>query len=201
MAAHGIRVNVSAAAALMCAAICIFGGITPLFVIIGCALVHEAGHILVLKLYRVTISSIRIGISGAVIEHGSASYKVGILAAFAGPLSSFLLAVLLAALAKLLCLEYLYAASGVSASLGAFNMLPVYPLDGGRILFNAAALFLGEDRAYLSVRIVGSAFSVIILAFGIINSSSPGGKALIIWSICFLINYCKNPAFGIELTG
>lgn len=81
------------------------------------------------------------------------------LTALAGPVSNFLLAVLLIGLSKVISLYApyteiwaqifdfcLYSAAPLSIGLGLFNLLPIPPLDGSKVL----AVFL-PDRAYVQL--------------------------------------------------
>ncbi len=78
---------------------------------------------------------------------GTLSYAQETAAAAAGPAASVLFAVLLSASGRLFDAPGLYFASGVSLVFGAFNALPVLPLDGGRVLTGIAALLFGPFAA------------------------------------------------------
>ena len=62
----------------------------------------------------------------------------------------------------------LYAFSDVivstNISMAMVNLLPVYPLDGGRIIFAHLANKLGYDKAFLISKIVGAVFSFLLCA-------------------------------------
>lgn len=89
------------------------------------ALAHEISHILWIWLLGGTVYSIRAGVGGAVIHGELNSRGKEVLCIAAGPAGSLLLAAGYHIFPKLaLC----------AAVQGLFNLLPIYPLDGGRLL-------------------------------------------------------------------
>lgn len=89
-------------------------------------MVHELGHILVLRLYGVPVLGIRLGLTGAEIRTGYMLPVPEIVAALAGPVGSLALMALLP----------WYPELGICGLIqGIVNLLPVYPCDGGRIVY------------------------------------------------------------------
>jgi len=95
------------------------------------ALGHEAGHLLALRLAGAAVERVRLTAFGAEIQADTRylHYPREILCTLAGPAVNLILAVLLARIAGN------YLAAGVNLVLGAFNLLPVPALDGGRVLY------------------------------------------------------------------
>ena len=94
-----------------------------------CAGLHELGHLLAIWIVRIPIARIRISATGAEIQLQE-STKSMVSNAFimaAGPIFSLLTAILFAYQN-----QPMYA--GISFVLGAFNSLPILPLDGGQFL-------------------------------------------------------------------
>lgn len=87
---------------------------------------HEIGHLLVMHISGARICHIRLSAAGAVIQGGFVGYRQEQLCAAAGPVFSFLL--------SCCCFRPFPALAIVSGVLGLVNLLPIYPLDGGRIL-------------------------------------------------------------------
>lgn len=122
------------------ASLCIFGWVDRmlcLYFLIALAF-HEMGHLLIMKLVDIPVYRIRLSGAGAVIQGGFMGYRQEIVCAVMGPVGSVLLAIA--------CARRLPELSVLSAALAAVNLLPVYPLDGGRIFRGILLLYLEDDR-------------------------------------------------------
>ena len=146
------------------------------FAWLGASFIHEICHYFALKFIDTDICSIRIGTLGARIEADIPSYGREVLCAAAGPLGSLSLILLAKWYPRLAICGFVQAA---------YNLIPVFPLDGGRIILclvkryipnrlwvyklleNAALLMLGVLGIYCAVRLsmgVWMLFIPIILA-------------------------------------
>lgn len=88
------------------------------------ACIHELCHVLMICLCGGLVSSITIGASGAKIHTSPLSLSQEFLCALAGPCGSLLL---------LFFLRWIPRVALCGLVQGMFNLLPVYPLDGGRV--------------------------------------------------------------------
>ena len=88
------------------------------------AALHEAGHLAMLLWLRQPVHSLCLGLQGAVLRTGPLRYRDELLAAAAGPAMNL---ALLLAFSRTLPRFAL-----VNFCLLAYNLLPFYPLDGGR---------------------------------------------------------------------
>jgi len=109
------------------------------------AAVHEAGHLLILWLFHVPVFGISFRIGGAVIETAPVPLKEELICTAAGPFGSFLC---------LLFLRHFPLLAVCALFQGTFNLLPVYPMDGGRIL-QCLCLLLCPNRAAAICKITG----------------------------------------------
>ena len=175
-------------------------------------LLHELGHSIAAQYYKVTVKQIILLPIGGVaqLEEIPEDPKKELVIAAAGPLVNFALAVILILIAPLLG-QSLSTRSLVSfaASLGElsfssifiyvfitnlfialFNLIPAYPMDGGRILRALMATRLSYTRATSVAVVIGQLLSwglglwgflngnffLIILAFFIYSGAAQEGK-------------------------
>ncbi len=141
---------------------------------------HEMSHALVGRRYGVQFEGITLWIFGGIAEmtRDADKPRTEFLMAAAGPLASFLLAGLfylaaaglsLAGLAITVVgvLSYL---AWLNLILGVFNLVPAYPLDGGRIL--RSALWYRRDDVVSATRIAsafGNGFGWLLIGLGIFS--------------------------------
>lgn len=150
---------------------------------------HELSHSLVARLYGLKIGSISLFMFGGVAEmrHEPKEPKVELLMAGAGPLSSLVLAGALWLLHEIAAnsglplpvIGVLYYLAFINVALAIFNLIPAYPLDGGRML--RAGLWAWQKDIYRATKIasnIGSGFGVILMILGVlslINGAFVGG--------------------------
>ncbi len=141
-------------------------------------IIHEFAHSVVARHYGMPMKGITLFIFGGVAEMGDepSSPKVEFLMAVAGPATSILLALFftaLAAWAKDLgkpifgVLQYL---GGINGILAAFNLVPAFPLDGGRIL-RSILWGIGHNLRW-ATRIsskIGYFFAIILICLGFLQ--------------------------------
>jgi Zn-dependent protease/CBS domain-containing protein len=164
------------------------GGIAALLLFLS-VLLHELGHSYVALRYQIPIKQITLFIFGGMAHMGKEppSPRAEFLIAMAGPLVSLILGA--GCLGGTMAVESLFGQSGVhglivlgsllgmvNVQLGLFNLIPGFPLDGGRVL-RAGLWARNKDfnRATSQAALVGIGFGV---ALGLIGAILMTG----IWS-------------------
>jgi Zn-dependent protease len=138
-------------------------------------LLHEIGHSIMAIRYKLTVKSIKLYIFGGVSEITSEpkSAMAEFVIAFAGPFTSLLLAgifyllsMALTAYPPLLAMtKYL---AYINAILAAFNLIPGFPLDGGRVFRSIVwGLTRNLRRATEIAALLGHAIAFFFILLGV----------------------------------
>lgn len=145
-----------------------------------CIVFHEFGHALAAKVFSIKTRDIMITPIGGLARLEKMPRKAlqELVVTLAGPLVNLLIAMLLSLLIwaggssfrpdsgfpgladfpKLLVWINLF--------LFAFNLVPAFPMDGGRVLRSSIALILGFERATLIAGLLGQILALSFLVFG-----------------------------------
>ena len=170
-------------------------GIVSAFVYLACLLAHELAHSVVAMRRGVRVEGITLWLFGGVSRFSSESSSPGAQAwiTFVGPLTSLLLGVVffLASVAigggahyPSLLAATLAWLGFINILLGVFNLLPAFPLDGGRIL--QSLIWLRTRDRLRATRIaarIGMAFAFLFIAYGLITFFAAGSLIGGVWSI------------------
>jgi Zn-dependent protease len=134
---------------------------------------HEFGHALTARGFGVATRQILLLPIGGVaqIEGASMPPRQELLVAVAGPAVSFMLAGVLfglaAVVADLTPHNFIGALAWANLGLGAFNLLPAFPMDGGRVLRAALSLRVGPLRATEIAAAIGKVAAVGLGVYGV----------------------------------
>lgn len=148
--------------------------------IFGSIVFHELWHSLVARRYGLPMEGITLFIFGGVAEMSDEppSAKAEFMMAIAGPLSSIGLAIGFLGLHNILqktslsppVLAVIFYLGFINGLLAAFNLLPGFPLDGGRLL--RAALWSWKNNFRWATEIasqIGSAFGIALILLGLFS--------------------------------
>jgi Zn-dependent protease len=165
----------------------LFGGGLSLFFLVtlfGCVVLHELGHALMARRFGIETVNITLYPIGGVARLTRMPRAPGaeLLIALAGPAVNF------AIVAALLGLEFagvtgLGTTSGlgellsglmvVNLVLGLFNLIPAFPMDGGRVLRAALSGWLGRARATSVAATIGRTLAVVFGIYSLLSAFPP----------------------------
>ena len=164
-----VQWDISAAAVLLFALVYFFDGSGIVSALVPAALAHELGHVLALRACSCRVTRVRLGLTGAELDY--APRLEGLRCAFcllSGPLAGLLYALGACTAGG----AFLRMSGAVSFLLSAFNLMPVLPLDGGRLV----GLLLPEKQA----RRLSLAASLLLLGGGVAIAARFSSAALLL---------------------
>ena len=161
------------------------------------AIIHELSHMVIGILLGFEPSKIQIMPFGAYINFkiDIKSYNTKILkgticslkklfVSLAGPLANIVIAIIFYMKSGYIVITY------INILLATFNLLPIYPLDGGRILKQTLIILLGRRKALKYTNLLSNIFLFIILIISIIFCIIT--KSLIILLTLFYLVYIRK---------
>lgn len=165
-------------------------GITLILLLFFCVTLHELGHSLAAQYFGIPVREIILLPLGGVALLGRNPSKPSheLLIALAGPLVNVLIAAVLwlivgpassigegaltegsaMSLSLTTLLQWLLSAN---IALAVFNMIPAFPLDGGRVFRAILAMFVNYQQATRIATFVGQIIAVGLGVFAILNGS------------------------------
>lgn len=150
-----------------------FNYFSQILVLISVVLIHELAHCCAGKYFNIQISEIKLFAFGGVAKSNrdiETNPREEIMIALAGPLSNFLLLALILPIVHLLNIKIegmvqLFLITNLS--IGLFNLLPILPLDGGRILRGVIGYYIGVKKATTIVIKLGYFLCALLFTIGI----------------------------------
>ena len=164
--------------------------------VLGLSIVaHEYGHALTGRAFGCETHDINLSMIGGCASMVSMPRRgwQEFLVSLAGPLVSFALAgigylvlVFVPIRSDFLAVMFVYL-MWMNFVLGCFNLLPGFPMDGGRIFRSVMMLFLSRPKATFVAMWVGRAFAVLLGLSGLYSMFNGGGWAFIRIFIAWMI--------------
>ncbi len=170
-------------------------GVTAALLLAISVVLHELGHALTARAFGYATRDITISLLGGCASLIALPRKASqeFLTAIAGPAVSFLLCgigfgalVFLPIRSEWVYFVFMYTA-WMNLMLGAFNLLPGFPLDGGRIFRSVLRAFFSREKATLVAMWVGRVVAILLGLSGL-HAILTGGswgfvRILIAWMI------------------
>ena len=111
------------------------------------AILHETGHLLALKHFKISIEEFKVSLFGGnikILNNNKIQYYQNAIISFCGPLVNLFFFVLFYLLNIFLKNKFINEIYVINLVLAAFNLLPFYNFDGGKILTSILMNFLQE---------------------------------------------------------
>lgn len=144
-------------------------------IIISIVLIHELGHFVAARYFKWRINSVVLWAFGGVMitdEQESRPIKEEVIVTLAGPFQHVIIFVLIQILTyfNLFTSNILDTASFFNVIILLFNLLPIYPLDGGKLCKSLLSLFVPFRSCYQYVLIFSwiTCLSIIVLQITIL---------------------------------
>lgn len=151
------------------------------FIAFLCVLMHEYGHALAARRLGIATRDIIITPIGGLarLERMPRDPGQELFVTIAGPLVNLFLAILVGGLALALGIDllppgdvpvseqWLPLIMWLNVALFVFNLVPAFPMDGGRILRSLLALAMTHERATQIASIIGRGMAILFVAVGV----------------------------------
>lgn len=156
-----LPVRISAGACILLALMLLLLPIDWLLAAILAAMFHEASHLLAVMLFGGRVCYVKITASGVRMDSTPVSGIGQVVCSLAGPIGGLLL---------LLFAKWIPRVALCAAVQSIWNLLPIYPLDGGRALRSVIVLLFSVRNADTLCKIVESVCIASLVALGIYGS-------------------------------
>lgn len=150
----------------------------------GCVLLHELGHALMARRFGIGTEDITLYMIGGVARLRRMPKAPGaeLLIALAGPAVNVAIALGLGVIVSLGTLggsgsdlpirSFVVALLGINVVLALFNLIPAFPMDGGRVFRALMSGLLGRERATVIAAGLGRGLALIFGLYNLVSASS-----------------------------
>ncbi len=172
LAIGGARLQISFSVVLMAAIAVASGHLRETLSYAAAVVLHEFAHATVAARLGYTLDVLKIMPYGAALtgRFESARVRDEFLIAIVGPLSNLVFAVVFVAVWWLVPSLFYYTEVYVTANVftAVINLLPVFPLDGGRAALALLSVKKPREKAYRALRIIGFVISAVGIVCAVI---------------------------------
>lgn len=152
------------------------------------AAAHEGGHIVASRMMKGRVEQLTLSMVGAELTFEYPivlSYGRENLVLLSGAAANLLIGGIFFACG-------FYQVTCVMVALGSFNLLPVIPLDGGRILSNFLSTYFEPDRATKTVILISAVVTGILTGIGVVWLVCYANVIPLILSVWLLLGLVKD---------
>lgn len=152
------------------------------------AAAHEGGHIVASRMMKGRVEQLTLSMVGAELTFEYPivlSYGRENLVLLSGAAANLLIGGIFFACG-------FYQVTFVMVVLGTFNLLPVIPLDGGRILSNFLSIYFEPDRAIKVVTLISAVVTGILTGIGVVWLVCYANVIPLILSVWLLLGLVKD---------
>ena len=145
------------------------GGVVLIVSVFGCVLLHEFGHALAARRYGIVTQDVTLLPIGGVarLARMPEEPKQELVVALAGPAVNVAIAAVLFPLIALTGKAFLAQLFAINLVLALFNMLPAFPMDGGRVLRALLAQRMSYVRATDLAATIGKGMAMLLAFAGL----------------------------------
>lgn len=158
--------------------------------------IHELAHIAMIYFLGGSITGIWLEVCGAHIglnNYPIMSYKKEFAVAAAGPMVSLVSAYFFSLFGRFLVNESLYILSGFSCVLGLINLIPAYPLDGGRMIKCITSIFLSDEKVkIIGISCCGLSAALMVAFCLFVNLHMGFNLSLTVFCVFIVVAFIKN---------
>jgi Zn-dependent protease len=158
------------------------------FAMFGCVVLHEFGHVLTARGFGIDTRDVTLYPIGGVASLGRMTEKASeeFVIAIAGPMVNVVIAALIGVVLSATSTwapalagdtaftEFLRTLMVLNVWMAGFNLIPAFPLDGGRIFRAALAGFMPRLKATRIAVAVGSGFAILMALIGLLGIEAVG---------------------------